>query len=180
MRYIVLCMCLCFMYSCNEADRKEIIKSASSFDLAQASASVKQSNIGLVKAFESQDTAAVLKSFVQKAQLMPSGHEAIEGRDSIANYVEKLFESDITDLKIETKNLWGDSLILTEVGTYKISASKGKKIDEGKYISLWKRESGNWKIFMVMWTTDLPENRLFYPEEKNTTKSKISKLLGTL
>lgn len=179
MKYLLpLIICLGLL-SCSDQARQEIENSASAFDLAQAMASVKQSNISMTKAFKILDTASIIQSFTEKAELFPAHHETIEGRDSIRVYLIKLLQGNAKELKIESNNLWGDSVLLTEVGTYKIKGSDNKKLDQGKYIVLWKQESGNWKIYRAMWNTDLSESKIkFQDTTAQSDKSLLSKLIG--
>jgi hypothetical protein len=33
---------------------------------------------------------------------------------------------------------------------------KGHVIDKGKYVEIWKKENGEWKIYADIWNTSLP------------------------
>ncbi|HET7115741.1 MAG TPA: hypothetical protein VFI29_04595, partial [Hanamia sp.] len=57
---------------------------------------------------------------------------------------------------LKTIKVWGDSSILAEEGTYRISGKNKNLLDKGKYIVLWKQEAGNWKMYRDIWTSDLP------------------------
>ncbi len=173
--YVFFCLLL---FSCSEQDRQEIVNSASAFDLDQAKASVKQSNISITKAFKETDTASIIQSFTEKSALMPAHHPLIEGRDSIRAYLVKLLQAKVKDLKIASENLWGDSTLLTEIGTYQLNGADKKKLDEGKYIALWMRESGNWKIYRAMWTSDFPGNKLNFQDTAVKSKNAFTKLFG--
>lgn len=178
-KYLIL-LIICFgLFSCSEEARQQIEDSASAFDLTQAMASVRQSNISMTKAFKSLDTAALLQSFTEKSELMPSHHPVIQGRDSIRVYLIKLLHGNSKELKIESKNLWGDSSLLTETGTYQIKGADNKKLDQGKYIALWKQESGNWKIYRAIWNTDLSESKIMIQDTTiHSDKTILSKLFG--
>jgi len=43
-----------------------------------------------------------------------------------------------------------------QVGTYALLAPDGAEIDHGKFIELWKRVDGSWKISHDMFSSDLP------------------------
>jgi ketosteroid isomerase-like protein len=86
---------------------------------------------------------------------MLAGQPSIEGTPNVISYISGLMDKGINKLDLKTEKIWGDSSILAEVGTYKIS--KGDSlVDKGKYIVLWKPEAGNWKIFRDMRNSDLP------------------------
>ena len=42
-----------------------------------------------------------------------------------------------------------------EVGTYQMFASDGKVVETGKYVVVWKREGGQWKLHRDIWNSDM-------------------------
>ena len=76
----------------------------------------------------------------------------------------------LRNFELKTIKIWGDSSILAEEGIYKYSDSNGKQLDKGKYIVLWKLESGNWKMYRDIWTSDLPSVAMV-PEKKSASKN---------
>lgn len=150
-------MSICFLTSCiNEKDKKEIEKSAAVFDIKQGEASIKQSNQRFMKAFEASDSTEASNCYSLKGKLMLADKEAITGRDKIETYLGKMMALGVKKFELKTLQIWGDSTILAEEGTYEMSDSGNNQLDKGKYIVLWKPESGNWKMYRDMWTSDLP------------------------
>ena len=147
--------CVVLFFSCNPKDRAEIEKSASAFDIKQGEASISQSNQNFMKAFETADSTGVANSYTTDAKIMAANIPAIIGRDEIKHFISTIMKTGMKDFQITTLKIWGDSSILAEEGTYKIDDSADVQIDTGKYIVLWKQESGNWKMFRDIWTTDL-------------------------
>jgi ketosteroid isomerase-like protein len=41
-----------------------------------------------------------------------------------------------------------------EIGAYTLTA--GGETDKGKYVVIWKREGGDWKLAVDIWNTDTP------------------------
>lgn len=163
---IVLAAC----YSCTQHDKMEIEKSASAFDLKQGEASVLQSNQRFMKSFGSGDSAGVASCYATDAKLMVSGRPAILGRDEIGHYFAGEMKAGTGDIDLHTLKVWGDSTLLAEEGSYQLSDKKGKKTDKGKYIVLWKQESGNWKMYRDIHTSDLglsavPSRQMALPDK---------------
>ena len=150
---------LVFIAACSEQDKMEIVQSASAFDLTQAKAAIKQSCITLTKAFGKNDTATIINAYTKDAHLLPAGHEALE-EDSLRFYLIQMLNSNVTSIEVKSEGVWGDSVLLAEEGTYSLEGKNNIELDKGKYIVLWKRESGNWKIYRQMWTSDLPANKV--------------------
>lgn len=144
-------------FGCNEKDRASIEKSASVFDIKQAEASITQSNENFMKSFKAGDSLAVASCYTTDAKIMAAGMPTIKGSDDIKHYFNQSMKKGFKKIDISIINIWGDSSIVAEEGTYNLSDSLGKRIDKGKYIVLWKQESGNWKMFRDIWTTDLPD-----------------------
>ncbi len=149
------------LLSCNNVqDKIEIEKSASSFDIKQGEASIMQSNQNFMKAFKNDDSISVANCFTTDAKVMCCNQPSIEGKENIRSYFSNMMRKGIAAIDLKTIKILGDSSILVEEGTYLFSDSEKKQIDKGKYIVLWKQESGNWKMYRDMWTSDLPSSAI--------------------
>lgn len=148
-------------FSCSEQDKRSIEKSASAFDIKQAGASIQQSNQNFMKLFKAGDSVNVAKIFSTDAKTMGAHSPTISGRANITHYISQTMKLGIKNLQLNTTTIWGDSSIVAEEGTYSVLDSAGKKVDKGKYIVLWKQETGNWKMFRDIWTTDLADTTRF-------------------
>ncbi len=145
---------LLLLASCNPKDKAEIEKSASVFDIAQGKASISQSNLNFMKAFKAGDSTGVVDSYAKDAKIMPPNRSAISGKIEIKKFISSLMNRSVKDFQLTTINVWGDSSILAEEGTYILSDSSETQIDKGEYLVLWKPEAGNWKMFRDIWTSD--------------------------
>jgi hypothetical protein len=43
-----------------------------------------------------------------------------------------------------------------DAGTYLIKSADGNVLDKGKYVTIWKRENGQWKLHRDIFNSDLP------------------------
>ena len=149
-----------FLLSCNAQDKIEIERAASSFDIKQGEASIMQSNQNFMEAFENRDSVGVANCFTTDAKLMCSNKPSIESKENIRRYFSNMMQTGVTKIDLHTVNIWGDSSILAEEGTYRFSGEKENQTDKGKYIVLWKQEAGNWKMYRDIWSTDLPSSAI--------------------
>lgn len=145
---------IALLTSCNPKDKAEIEKSASVFDITQGKASITQSNLNFMKAFNAGDSTGVADSYAKDGRIMPPGRPAIDGKAEIKKYISSLMNTSVKKFELTTINVWGDSSILAEEGTYVLSDSAETPIDKGEYLVLWKPEAGNWKMFRDIWTSD--------------------------
>lgn len=134
----------------------QIEKSASAFDINQGEASVLQSNQHIMKSFKAGDTAEVAQSYTTDGKIMVTGQAPVTGRNNLSHFFGNMIRKNISQFKLNTIKIWGDSSIIVEEGTYSMLDSTGKQKDKGEYISLWQQESGNWKIYRNMWVSDNP------------------------
>ncbi|MEO7315054.1 MAG: nuclear transport factor 2 family protein [Ginsengibacter sp.] len=146
--------------SCDEQDKIAIEKSASVFDIEQGKASIHQSNLRFMNAFKEKDSVEVANCFTKNGIIMIDGFPSIEGRDAIKHFFSQVMANGVKKYELETKNIWGDSSILVEEGVYKLTGKVKKEVGKGKYIVLWKQESGNWKMFRDIWARDFPSTAL--------------------
>lgn len=152
---------LAFVFiSCNEQDKIDIEKSASVFDIEQGKASIQQSNLRFMSAFNDKDSVEVANCFMKKGVILIDGFPSIEGREAITHFFSQVMANGVSKYELETKNIWGDSSILVEEGVYKLTGKEKKEVGKGKYIVLWKQEAGNWKMFRDIWANDFPSSAL--------------------
>ena len=153
LRYLLI-LFIVSLAACNPKDNAEIEKSASVFDIAQGKASITQSNLNFMKAFKARDSTSVADSYAKDAKIMPPNRSTISGKREIKKFISSLMNSSVKDFQLTTINVWGDSSILAEEGTYVLADSLEKQLDKGEYLVLWKQEAGNWKMFRDIWTSD--------------------------
>jgi ketosteroid isomerase-like protein len=136
-----------------EAPKNDAKLAASSFDLNEAKATIDQNNKGFVADFAKADSAAIAARYSKDAKLLPDGAPAITGTDKIKGMWGSFARSGM-NLKIDVADVWGNDELLTEEGTYSLTDKAGKQVDQGKYIVVWKKEDGQWKMFRDIWNSD--------------------------
>ncbi len=158
--YFVLFISAIVFCSCNEQDKIEIEKSASAFDLKQGEASILQTNQYFMKSFKAADSTAVASCFTKDAKAMAANQQPVIGRENITHFISDMIKSGVANFKLNTLRIWGDSSILVEEGSYELLDKKRDAIDTGEYITLWQQESGNWKMYRNIWTSNLPSSAI--------------------
>lgn len=170
-KYLIPFIFLTTLLSCSQQDKLEIERSASVFDIKQGEASVRQSNLVFSKAFKAKDSVEAANCFTKDAQIMIADFPPIESRDKIQTFISLMMAKGVADFKLKPSQIWGDSTILVEEGSYQFFDVSGDQIDKGKFIVLWKQESGNWKMYRNMWNSSLPANTIQVEEKKSKSKN---------
>jgi ketosteroid isomerase-like protein len=128
----------------------------SSFDLAAARKTIDSTNAVFAGLVSKGDSSGLASMYTADAKLMGANMPAASGRSAIQTAFAGMFSAmGPIDLKTTAVDIWGDEDMLIEEGTYAMS-QKGKEIDRGKYIVLWKMEDGKWKLFRDCFNSDLP------------------------
>ena len=125
------------------------------FDLANAKMEIEAANKNIIKDVTSGDSVSAANDYSQDGKLMVNNAPAITGKDKIAAFWGG-FSKLGGDITLTTIEVWGDENYITEEGVFEIKAKDGKQLDKGKYIVIWKKEDGKWKIHRDLSNTDLP------------------------
>ena len=87
---------------------------------------------------------------------MPEHQNAIIGRDSIMRYNYKNGANKDIKILITAENIYGTAELVVEEGSYRFPDGKGGSFNIGKFIALWKQESGSWKLYQEIWNSNNP------------------------
>ena len=115
-----------------------------------------------IEAADAQFSAAVAKGdgaglaalYAADGQVMPAGSEPIKGREAIQKFWQRAIDSGIAAAAFKTLEVFGRGPTATEVGQYELRDAAGKVLDHGKYIVVWRLESGNWRLVRDMFSTN--------------------------
>jgi ketosteroid isomerase-like protein len=107
------------------------------------------------RAFNADDLDATVALFDDEAQILREGGPIITGRDNIAEFLKDQMtpvisyntEADMTIVRND---------IAIEQGMYRVrDVRRGSDIEEGKYMHVWRKRGSGWKIYRVMYNTDV-------------------------
>jgi uncharacterized protein (TIGR02246 family) len=124
------------------------------FNLDSAKKSIDEQNAAFQKAFENSDSVGLANLFTSDGKMMMPGAPSIVGRPAIKSTIAMFMKMNIKR-QAKTINVWGNDDLLVEEGTASLSDQKGAELEHAKYLVIWKKEDGQWKLFRDMWNTDL-------------------------
>jgi len=109
----------------------------------------------LEQAFTRHDLAAVVSLFADDAQILPQHGPAVSGRQGIEQYFKDSMTPVATyDTDTEMTLVSGD--LAVEQGRYRVrNIRRGLDIEEGKYLHVWRRAGGDWKLYRIIYNTDV-------------------------
>jgi uncharacterized protein (TIGR02246 family) len=107
------------------------------------------------QAFNADDMDACLALFDEDAQILPERGPIVSGRDGIQQYLQDQM-TPVVSFNTEADMTMVRSDIAIEQGQYRVrDVRRGSDIEEGKYIHVWRNRGGEWKLYRVMYNTDV-------------------------
>jgi uncharacterized protein (TIGR02246 family) len=109
------------------------------------------------QALAAKDSAAVGGFYAEDGFYLPQGSNGYEGPEKIRARWTGEFSGGKFELKREPKKIAiaDDGDVAYEVGTYTVSWDKPgehrKGQGAGNYVTVWKRENGEWKVAAYIW-----------------------------
>ena len=119
---------------------------------SSAKASIVAANQKFMDIFR-KGTTGISECYAGDAELYPPNNDVIKGASPIGTFWKGAFDSGIKKVSLETGSAdpAGDKII--ETGHYTLSGADGMPIDSGKYIVIWQKEKGGWKLHRDIWNT---------------------------
>ena len=92
--------------------------------------------------------------YTRTARILPPGSEMISGRENIKNFWQTAMHTmGITAVKLQTIDFEPLRDAGFEIGRARLEFAIGTQPVDVKYVVLWKREEGEWKWDVDMWST---------------------------
>lgn len=109
----------------------------------------------LEQAISRHDLAASVALFSDDAQILPQHGPAVRGREEIEAYLNDWTTPKVTyDTDTELTLVRGD--LGVEQGRYRIrNIRRGSDVEDGKYLHVWRRVGNDWKLYRVIYNTDV-------------------------
>jgi len=116
---------------------------------------IEEKDKNFTSAFVKGDSSTVVNAYTTDARIFPPNHEMIAGQQAIGTLVSQFFKYGIKEFRDSTTSLYGNEENLIEEGSFFMADAKGNVMDKGKYLVVWKKVSGDWKIYSDIWNTSL-------------------------
>ena len=137
--------------SCNHVET-----SKPAFDLAEVRKAIDTANRNFSALVIKGDSVGLANMYTVDAKMMGPNEPAVIGRKNIQTAFAALVKMGSVKLVFKTLDVWGSEALVAEEGEDSMLTMDGKELDKGKYIVLWKKEDGKWKLFRDIYNADLP------------------------
>ena len=119
-----------------------------------AKTSVEAANKKFMDVF-SKGTTGISDLYASDAELYPPNSDVVKGSAAIGPVWKGAFDAGIKNVKLETVSADQAGNQIIETGRYTLSGADGSTIDSGKYLVVWKKEKGDWKLYRDIWNTSV-------------------------
>jgi ketosteroid isomerase-like protein len=150
----VLSVCtLTLFMACKQADTAAT-GSAGMFSVDSARQEIEASNEKFGEALAKGDSAMIASLYTSDGEVYVPNSPKMK-TNAMAGMIKQMPLMGVRKMVLTSVEVAGGPEIVTETGTYEMSDSS-KVIDKGKYIVLWKKEDGKWKLYRDIWNSDNP------------------------
>lgn len=106
-------------------------------------------------AFSKDDLPGTMALFAEDAQVLPEHGPIVVGRAAIEQFMKDQM-TPVTTFNTETDMSIVRRDLAVEQGTYRVrDVRRGSDVEEGKYIHVWRKVNGEWKIYRIIYNTDV-------------------------
>src|SRR4030095_4525332 len=123
--------------------------------LADARKAIDKGNAQWVEAWDKADASLIASLFAEDGVMLGRNGKVLKGPQQVRERRKTVLEAvgKVAKATVTTVDLWLDGPTGYETGTYSYKyQEKGKSVtDEGRYVTIWRRQSdGTWKIIVDM------------------------------
>ena len=115
---------------------------------------IEAANKSFAEALGRGEAAKVADMYAAGAQVLPPNSPMIKERQKIQEFWQGLINTG-AKLSLSTSDVEAHGDMAYEVGTYELIFPDNKR-DAGKYLVVWKRQNGAWKLAVDTWNSDMP------------------------
>lgn len=127
------------------------------FDLDATRQFIAQQNARFTQAHLAGDVAAIDSMFAPDAKSYPPGAAAVTGLQAIHDFTVEYIKAGLTEFREESTDFYGDNDLVVDAGIYVVTYGPEHVTERGKYLNVWRKLNGTWKIQSNIWNSDAPE-----------------------
>jgi ketosteroid isomerase-like protein len=112
-----------------------------------------------VAAYNDHDAPGLAALYTRDGEIMPPNSGVVKGARKLQALFKSFWDAGDTVMKLDTVEAKGVGDTAYEVGKYTLSGDSGKVNDRGKYIVIWRKVGGQWKLYRDIFNTNMPEKK---------------------
>jgi len=106
--------------------------------------------------YDRKDSNGMAELYTEEGQLLPPNGDFVRGKQALREFWQSIMDMGIVSIRLETGEVeqHGDTAI--EVSKGSLFVDGNEPADEVKYIVIWKRENGDWKLHRDIFNSSMP------------------------
>jgi ketosteroid isomerase-like protein len=105
--------------------------------------------------FNRNDATGCTSLFTDDAEIFPHSARVIRGREAIHEFFMGQIATEFAFDTESTTQLVRENIAIDQ-GTYRVrDVKRGKDVELGNYLHVWTRDEGPWKLYRVMYNTEV-------------------------
>jgi ketosteroid isomerase-like protein len=119
-------------------------------------AAIEKANGAFTALLAKGDAAGLAALYTADGQVLPPNGDIASGAAGIQKVWQGAMDAGVKSATLTTLDVTAGGDLASETGKYELRGADGKVLDGGKYVVVWKREGGRWKIHRDIWNTSMP------------------------
>ena len=119
-------------------------------------AAIEEANRKFMALLAKGDAAGLAALYASDGQVLPPNSDIVSGAPAIRQLWQGVMDAGIKGAKFTTLDVTVRGDLASETGKYDLTGADGKVLDSGKYVVVWKREGGRWKLHRDIFNTSMP------------------------
>lgn len=103
----------------------------------------------------SGNTDRIAGLFTRDSRLLPPDGGLVTGERAIVRFWQGVREMGAESVDVETMAVEDHQSVVIRIGLATFADTDGTTLDRVKFIEIWKREDGTWKIGYDIWNSNL-------------------------
>ena len=111
-----------------------------------ATEGINETNRLFMDAFSAGDAEKVAGFYTANCRFLPDNSNPVDGRANVQELIQSMMDGGVSSVELITLEVedCGDTAV--EVGRVVMRGDADELIDDGKFIVIWKKEEGGWRL----------------------------------
>ncbi len=118
-------------------------------------AEIEAANKVLEGVISRSDGPGMAAHYTENAQVLAPQAEIVTGPEAIGKFWQGVFDSGVKGATLTTLEVEDLGGTVNEVGNLEIRGADGQVLDQAKYIVIWKKDGGAWKLHRDIWNSSV-------------------------
>jgi len=123
---------------------------------SELKAAIEAANDVFMAAFNRGDAAGLAALYTEDGQMLPPNAGLMTGRPAVQAFWQAVMDMGVKSALIITGEVEDHGETAIEISRFKLFAEGDQELDQGKFIVIWKRVDGQWKLHRDIFNSSNP------------------------